>query len=90
MTTFILTIIMMAGLFMLLWGAVGFVQDKRLFSSAPKEIVAVIQPKTERFSGQHIVGWCMMILGLLLMIGAVIFGAWNGVRNDFAFRQFFV
>lgn len=48
MTTFILTLVMMAGLFLLLWGAVGFVQDKRFFTTAPKEIQETALPKPER------------------------------------------
>ena len=90
MTTLVLTFIMMAGLLLLLWGAVGFVQDKRFFSSAPKEIQEAAQPKPERFKGQHILGWCMLILALLLMAGAVLLGAWDGIRNDFAIGQFFL
>ncbi len=90
MTTFILTLVMMAGLFLLLWGAVGFVQDKRFFTSAPKEIQEAALPKTERFKGQHILGWAMLILALAMMLGAVIFGAWDGIRNGFSFGQFFI
>lgn len=49
MVTIIATIMIMAGYFLLLYGAVGFVQDKWLFSSAPKEVFAVIPEKRERF-----------------------------------------
>ena len=63
--TIILAVVMMAGLFLMLWGAVGFVQNKKLFSSAPKEALKVIQPKEERFKGQHIVGWSLLILSLV-------------------------
>ena len=72
MVTFSLTVLMCAGLFLLLWGAVGFVQDKRFFSSAPKEIQEAVQPKPERFAGQHVLGWCMLILALAMMLGAVV------------------
>ncbi len=75
----------MAGLFLLLWGAVGFVQDKRFFTSAPKEIQEAVLPKPERFKGQHILGWAMLILALAMMVGAVILGALDGIRNDFSF-----
>ena len=51
--TIILAVVMMAGLFLMLWGAVGFVQNKKFFSSAPKEALKVIQPKEERFKGHH-------------------------------------
>ena len=62
LTTIALSVIMMAGLFLMLWGAVGFVQNQRFFTSAPKEIQDALQPKHERFRGQHLVGWIMLIL----------------------------
>lgn len=87
--TFILAIIMMAGLFLMLWGAVGFVQNRKFFTSAPKEALDVIQPKGERFKGQHIVGWIMLILSLVLMGGALLYGGYDGIKNGFGFWQFF-
>lgn len=90
MTTLFLTLLMMAGLLLLLWGAVGFVQDKRFFTSAPKEIQEAVLPKPERFKGQHIFGWAMLILALAMMVRAVILGAWDGISNGFSFGQFFV
>lgn len=86
--TIILAVVMMAGLFLMLWGAVGFVQNKKFFSSAPKEALKVIQPKEERFKGQHIVGWILLILSLVLMGGALVYGAYDGIRNEFSFWQF--
>lgn len=49
----------------------------------------LLQPKPERFPGQHALGWCMLILALLMMGGATLFGAWDGIRNDFSFWRFF-
>lgn len=89
--TILLSMMMMAGLFLMLWGGVGFLQDKRFFSSAPKEGLAVIPDKLpEWFKGQHAVGWMMIVCSLLLMGGAIVIGAWDGVRNGFSFWQFFV
>ena len=85
-----LSIMMMAGLFLMLWGGVGFLQDKRFFSSAPKEELDVIPDKLpERFRGQHAVGWLMILFSLLLMGGAIVLTAWDGIRNSFTFWQFF-
>ena len=82
---------MMAGLFMLLWGGVGFIQDKKFFSSAPKEAIEVTPDyMPERFSGQHVVGYIMVTIAFALMGGAVVIGAWNGIKNDFTFWQFFL
>lgn len=50
----------------------------------------MIQPKEARFKGQHAVGWLMMILALVLLAGAVILGAYNGIQKDFGLWQFFI
>lgn len=46
----IITIMIMVAYFLLLYGGVGFIQDKRFFSSAHKEILAVIPERKERFT----------------------------------------
>lgn len=89
-TTFILSVVMMAGLFLMLWSAVGFIQDKRFFTSAPKAAQEVITSKDERFKGQHAIGWILMMIALALMGGAVIAGAYDGIQKDFGFWQFFI
>lgn len=88
-TTLLLSLLMMAALFLMLLSAVGFIQDKRLFTSAPEDIQAVIRPKEERFPGAHAVGWIMMALALAMMGGAFVLGGVDGVRNGFTFLQFF-
>ena len=87
--TVMLSLVMMASLFLMLYAAVALVQDKRLFTSAPKDIQAAVQPKAERFPGAHILGWCLLVFALLLSVGAIVCGGWDGVRNHFIFRQFF-
>ncbi|MBR1746868.1 MAG: hypothetical protein IJ735_01495 [Clostridia bacterium] len=84
-----LSLLMMVGLFLILWGAVGFVQNKKFFTSAPKDVQAAIEPKEERFKGQRVVGWVIMILGLLLLIGPIVFGVYDGVIRGFGYWMFF-
>lgn len=87
--TLLLSLQMMAGLFLLLLGGVGFIQDKRFFSSAPAQTQAVVPAsKPERFPGQHTVGWVMVLLAFALMGGALVLGGWDGIRNGFGFWQF--
>jgi len=88
-TTLLLSVLLMAGLFLMLLAAVGFIQDRRLFTSAPKDVQAVIRPREERFPGAHAVGWVMMALALAMMGGAFVLGGVDGVRNCFTFLQFF-
>jgi len=54
--TVVLSLVMMASLFLMLYAAVALVQDKRLFTSAPKDIQSTVQPKAERFPGAHVLG----------------------------------
>ena len=88
--TLLLAIMMMAGFFLILWAGVGFVQNKKFFSSCPKEELEVIQPKEERFRGQHLLGWILAIIAMLLMLGSFVIGAVHGILNDFTFAQFFL
>ena len=84
------TIMVMAAYFLLLYAAVGFIQDKRLFSSAPKEILAAIPDKKERFRGAHIVGWLIAGLAALMFVGAFVLCGWDGIRSNCGFPDFFV
>lgn len=89
--TLLLSVMMMAGLFLMLLGGVGFIQQYKFFSSAPKEVrTAVPKTKPERFRGQHIIGWIMIVISFALMGGAIILGAWNGIENGYAFWQFYI
>lgn len=90
LVTVICSAMLMAGLFLMLFGGVGFVQDKRFFTSAPKEVRAVLEDKEERFSGQRAFGWCLIVISLLMMAGGLIYAGWDGIENGFDFIRFFV
>ncbi len=82
--TLLLSVMMMVGLFLLLLGGVGYIQEKRFFSSAPQQVKDVVpDSKPERFPGQHAVGWGMIIIAFVLMGGAVLLGALDGMQNAF-------
>ena len=85
----IATLMLFAGYFLLLYSAVGLIQDKRFFASAPKENLAVIPERKERFHGAHAIGWCIAVIALLLFAGALVLSVWDGVRNHFGFWRFF-
>ncbi len=87
--TIVSTLMLMLGYFLMLYGAVGFIQDKRLFSSAPKENLAMIPDRKERFKGAHIVGWVIVAFAVLLFIGAFALGIWDGAKNGFGALRFF-
>ena len=82
--------IVMLAYFLVLYGAVGFIQDKRFFGSAPKENLAAIPDQKQRFRGARIVGWAIEAVAVLLFLGAAFLCVWDGLRNEFGFAQFFV
>lgn len=80
----------MAAYFLLLYAGVGLIQEKKFFSSAPREVFAAVpKKKAERFPGAHVLGWCLGIFAMLLFLGAAILAAWDGVQRGFTFGAFF-
>lgn len=88
--TILAELMLMLAYFLLLYGAVAFIQDKRFFGSAPKENLAAIPDKKERFRGAHAVGWCIVTIALLLFAGAAVLVIGDGVQNHFTFGAFFL
>jgi len=89
LVTLILSLVMMAGLFLMLYAAVALIQDKRLFTSAPKAVQDAVLPKPERFPSAHKLGWKLIILSLVLMAGSLFYAGVNGAENGFTFWQYF-
>lgn len=87
--TVLATIMVFLAYFLVLYGAVGFIQDKRFFASAPKENLEAIPDRKERFRGAHALGWAIETVAVLLFIGAAVLSIWDGVRNGFGFVRFF-
>ena len=73
--TILAAILLMAAYFLVLYGGVGFIQDKRFFSSAPKENLDAIPDKKERFRGAHIIGWSIEGIAVLLFLAAAVLAA---------------
>ena len=89
--TVFLAIVFCGAITLLLVSAIAFVQDTRLFSSAPKEARVLLKPrKEELFHGARTMGWVMMILSALVILGAFVIAVWDGLRSDYTFRQFFL
>lgn len=88
--TLLASLLVMAAYFLLLYAGVGLIQEKKFFSSAPREVFAAVpERKAERFRGAHILGWYLGILAMLLFLGAAVLAAWDGVRNGVTFGAFF-
>ena len=83
------TIVFCAAITLMLLSAVAFIQDKRFFSSAPKEAQEVIRPREhELFYGARAIGWTLMVFSILMILGVGVISVWDGLRCNFTFRQF--
>ena len=87
--TLILSLILMAALLLMLYAAVALVQSKKLFGSAPKDIQEAITEHKERFPRARRLGWKLLILAVFVFLGAFIYGAWDGVQNNYSLWMFF-
>jgi len=89
--TVFLAIVFCAAITLLLISAVAFVQDKKFFSSAPKEALEVLKPRNEElFYGARAMGWVLMILSALAILGVGAVAIWDGFRSGFTFSEFFL
>ena len=88
--TLILSFILMAALVLMLYAAVALVQDRRLFKSAPKDIQQAITEHKERFPKARRLGWKLLIIAVLAFPGAFLYGALDGLRNNYSFWMFFI
>lgn len=74
----------------MLFSAVAFIQDKRFFGTAPKDVQEKVMVHEERFPGMHILGYFICITAVAMIAGSVVIAAWNGVKKDYGFLQFFI
>ena len=89
--TLFLAIVFCGAITLLLISAVAFVQDKRLFSSAPKEAREVLKPRNEElFDGARAMGYVLMILSVLMILGVGVISVCDGFRSGFSFTRFFL
>ncbi len=89
--TVFLAIIFCAAVSIMLFSAVAFIQDEKFFASAPKEAQEVIKPREkELFYGARTMGWVLMVIAILMILGIGIIAVWDGFRCGYMFRQFFL
>ena len=89
--TVFLAIVFCAAITLLLISAVAFVQNKKFFSSAPKEALEVLKPRNEElFYGAKAMGWVLMLLSVLVILGVGAVAIWDGFRSGYSFARFFL
>ena len=89
--TVFLAIILCGAITLLLISAVAFIQDRKFFSSAPKEALEVLVPREkELFYGARVMGWVLLILAVLMILGVGVISIWDGFKSGYSFIQFFL
>lgn len=74
----------------MLFAAVAFIQDKRFFGTAPKDVQERVLIHEERFPGMHILGYVLCVAAIAMIAGSVIIAVWDGIKRDYGFLQFFI
>lgn len=89
--TIFLAIVFCVAITNMMFAAVVFIQDKKLFSSAPKEFQKVIVPREkELFYGAKAIGWALLVFSFILILGVGVISVWDGLRSEYSFWEFFV
>lgn len=88
--TIFLAIVFCVAITLMMLAAVAFIQNEKLFSSAPKEVQEnIIARDKELFYGAEKIGWTLMLFSILLLVGVVVISIWDGFRSEYKFWQFF-
>lgn len=88
--TIFLSIVICGAVSLMMVSGIAFIQDIRLFSSAPKEARDVLIPRDEElFYGARTIGWVLMIFSFVMILGSLVIAIWDGFRNGFTFWQYF-
>ena len=90
MVTLILTLMMCALLFLMIWAATYFYPWEGLLRFFPKDIEEKARLHQPPFPAAPVIGWILMLPCALGFVGVIVYGGWDGVRKGFTFGQFFV
>ena len=63
--TLLLSLVLILALCLLLYAAVGLIQNRKLFTTAPKDIQAAAKDHPERFYGARALGWKLAVISIL-------------------------
>lgn len=88
--TLLLTLVCIAGVFLMLFAAIAFIQDKKFFGTAPKDVQEKVRDHEERFPGMHILGYVLCIAAVTMILASTFIAAWDGIKRNYGFLQFFI
>ncbi len=90
MITILLATVLMISLFGMIYAIAALIQSRDLASTAPKDVQEAIGEHPERFAGQHLLGWILMIACIVAFAGAFVYGGWDGIHQGYGLMQFFL
>lgn len=88
--TLISTLVVLVSYFLILLSVVAFIQDKRFYKSAPKEVYDAISDERKGSKREHIIGWILFIFSVLSLIASFVVSGIDGVINDIGYLFFFL
>lgn len=89
--TFFLCIVICGAVSLMMISGIAFIQDIKMFSSAPKEARDVLKPRDEElFIGARTLGWVLMVISILMIAFSLVVAFWDSLRNGFTFWQVFI
>ncbi len=88
--TVLLSLCIMLGIFLMICAAVMLIRERRFFTSAPKDIQAAIQDRPPPFPGAKQLGYAVMGLSILLILGAVFYAGFQANACGMPFRGLFL
>ncbi|MBR3228174.1 MAG: hypothetical protein IKF68_06470 [Erysipelotrichaceae bacterium] len=77
------------GVTLLLVSGVVFIQDRRFFTTAPKDIQARLEDHRERFIGQHVLGYILAVIAIAVVIVSFACAVYDGIGKGYTFMDFF-
>ena len=88
--TILLSLGMMALLFLAIWSATLTLPFKALIKSFPKDVQEKLSPRLDHLpmSGKRVFGVVILILLVAAMLGLVVWGGIDGMRHDYNFGNF--
>ena len=90
--TILLTLIMMALLWLMIWSATVTLPYKGLIKNFPKDVQERLEPRLSELpmSAKRVAGWAALLLILAMMIGVFIWGGLDGIKQGYGFGRLFV
>jgi hypothetical protein len=79
-------------LFLTIWGVTVTMPTGLLAKNFPIDVQERLKPRIENLpmSFKRVVGWIILIVFCILYAGLFVYGAIDGINNDYGFWQFFI